>query len=87
MALVPRASSGSELGRGDWLLSPGPSPKALGQLVLMHWILVAEKQWEEPLPAVDYVLGGGGAGWAVSTFIRAPGHLLGRTALASPIWP
>lgn len=60
MALVPRASSGSELGRGDWLLSPAPSPKALGQLVLMQWIVVAEKQWEETLHAVDYVLGGQG---------------------------
>lgn len=57
VVLVQRASSESELGRGGWLLSPAASPKALGQLLLMHWIVGAEKQWEEPLPAFGYACG------------------------------
>lgn len=86
MALVPRASSGSELGKGVWwlplpltspLLRPA-NPKALGQLVLMYWIPVAEKPWEQPFPLFGYVLS---ATWALSAFPRAPQDLRGRTAL------
>lgn len=56
MVVVQVVPSGSELGAGERVLPPPPAPRALGQLNFVHWIVVAEKPWEQP-PRFDYVLG------------------------------
>ena len=89
-----RTSSGSEpwVGGCGRLLPPTPTgPRALNQLVLMHWFAIVEMPWEHPPSPFDFVLGWGRVGSVgscfikASAFIKAPRPQLGRTAPAPPI--
>ena len=82
-----RTSSGSESvgGVGGGLLPPSPpGARAPSQLVLMHWIAIAEMPWEQPLPPFDYVLGGSMSSECLHQGALAPAgsHCTGSSNLA-----